>query len=162
MPDTPEKRLATFGLVLPKLVKPLSKIVGHVESGGLLFISGQLPLDDGRVISVGKVGETVTEEEAGRAAELSALNLLAQMSNATDGDLSMVERIVRLTVYVNCTSKFRNLSSIADHASRIFEILFEEKGQHARTAIGVGALPRGASVEIDALVELRAGVRTHA
>jgi enamine deaminase RidA (YjgF/YER057c/UK114 family) len=154
MMDSPEKRLASFDMQLPTPPIPAGKLLGFKFVGDLVFVSGQLPLDDGALRYVGKVGLTINEKLAADAARLAALNAVAQLSTATDGQLTAVDEIVRLSGYVNCLPDFTAISPIIDHASDVFVKIFGARGQHARTAIGVMSLPRGAPVEIEVLARI--------
>lgn len=154
MVDSPEKRLAALNMHLPTTSLPAGKLLGFKIVGDLVFVSGQLPLDDGALRYAGKVGLNLDERLAAEAARLSALNAVAQLSNATGGQLSEVEEIVRLSGFVNCLPDFTAISPIIDNASDVFEKVFEARGRHARTAIGVMSLPRGAPVEIEVLARV--------
>jgi enamine deaminase RidA (YjgF/YER057c/UK114 family) len=152
--DSPEKRLAALNLHLPTTSLPAGNLLGFKIVGDLVFVSGQLPLDDGALRYAGKVGINLNEKLAAEAARLSALNAVAQLSKATHGQLSAVEEIVRLSGYLNCSPDFTAISPIIDHASDVFEKVFGARGRHARTAIGVMSLPRGAPVEIEVLARV--------
>ncbi|SFB63020.1 Enamine deaminase RidA, house cleaning of reactive enamine intermediates, YjgF/YER057c/UK114 family [Rhizobium sp. NFR07] len=154
MIDSPENRLAALNMHLPTTSAPAGKLVGFKIVGDLVFVSGQLPLDNGALRYVGKVGLNLDEKLAAEAARLSALNVIAQLSTATRGKLSEVEEIVRLSGYLNCSPDFTTISPIIDHASEVFEKVFRAHGRHARTAIGVMSLPRGAPVEIEVIARV--------
>ncbi len=150
-----EAILNGLGLVLPVGAAPVANYVPFVRVGNLLFISGQLPLENGVLLYPGCVGTNVTPEQAKIAARQSALNILAHIKSAT-GSLDSVERIVRLGVFVACTAEFTGQPEIANGASDLMAAVFGDAGRHARTAVGTTVLPRGASVEIDAIVAVRA------
>lgn len=155
MNSTPEERLEALSLVLPKITKPAGNLLGFKIDRGQVYVSGQLPLEDGAVKYVGKVGETVTESEAYDAAKLAALNVISQLSLATGGSLARIEAIIKVSGFVNCTSDFINIPSVVNGASDLFVEIFGESGTHSRFAIGVASLPRGVPVEIEVIASLR-------
>lgn len=159
MPDHIERRLTFLEMRLPILSAPSGKLLGFKITQDLVFVSGQLPLDDGTLRYVGKVGLTIGEKQAVEAAKLAALNAIAQLSQATGGQLSSIDEIIKLTGFVNCLPDFTAISPIIDHASDVFNKVFGTRGRHARTAIGVMSLPRGAPVEIEVVARMskRAG-----
>ncbi|MGL5838566.1 MAG: RidA family protein [Sphingorhabdus sp.] len=149
-----EERLAQLGITLPEPAAPVASYVPTVEAGGMLFISGQISFVDGQLMT-GKVGGTRNEEEAILAAQGCALMLIAQMKKAL-GSLDRVERIVKLGVFVACTPDFTAQPKVANGASDLMEAVFGDAGKHARAAVGVPALPLDATVEVDAVVKVRA------
>ncbi|MEE9434438.1 MAG: RidA family protein [Sphingorhabdus sp.] len=149
-----EDRLAELGLTLPEAAAPVASYVPAVEAGGMLYISGQLPFIDGDLMT-GKVGERRSEEEAQEAAKACAVMLIAQMKKAL-GSLDRVERIVKLGVFVASMPDYTGQPKVANGASDLMEAVFGEAGKHARSAVGVPALPLDATVEIDAVVQIRA------
>ncbi|MDN3576148.1 RidA family protein [Chitinimonas viridis] len=148
------QRLAVLCLNPPPPTQPSSEhYVSAVQSGNLLFVSGQLPKwGDARFL--GRLGEQFNLAEGQQAAELSALNVLQQLDQALQGRLERVSRIVKLTIFVAATADFTQHSQVGNSASALMVTLFGEAGQHARTTVGVASLPRGAAVEIEAIVEL--------
>lgn len=157
MSETPEHRLEAMALRLPTIAKPAGNLLGFKIDHGQVFVSGQLPLEDGRPKYLGKVGAAISTEEATSAAALAALNVVAQLSLATDGDLSKVEEIVKVSGFVNCTPDYIEISQVINGASDLLVSIFGESGQHARFAVGVMSLPRGVPVEIEVVARL-AGV----
>ena len=149
-----EKKLAELGISLPAATAPAANYVPFVQSGSLLFISGQIPFRDGNLAYLGRVGETVSVEDGYLAARLCAINLIAQIKAAT-ADLQQVRRIVRLGGFVNCTADFTDQPKVVNGASDLFVEVFGELGRHARSAVGCPSLPLGVAVEVDAVVELR-------
>jgi enamine deaminase RidA (YjgF/YER057c/UK114 family) len=150
---TPEAKLAAMGIHLPDPPKPIASYVPCVRSGGLLFVSGQLPLGpDGKINPehVGKLGRDLFHEAGQEAAKLCAINVLAQ-ARAELGGLGRVERCVRLGGFLNCVADFTALPAIMNAASDLMTAAFGERGRHARTTIGVMELPLGAAVEIEAI-----------
>jgi enamine deaminase RidA (YjgF/YER057c/UK114 family) len=150
-----EENLAKLGHTLPVAAAPAANYVPFVRAGNVLFIAGQLPLRDGKQIFPGRVGVNVSPEDAKLAAEQSALNILAQIKAAV-GSLDKVVQIVRLGAFISCTDDFTAQPEIANGASDLMVAVFGDRGKHARTAVGTNVLPRGASVEIDAIIEVQA------
>ena len=146
-------KLAELGLTLPEAAAPVSAYVPTVEVGGLLHISGQLPFKDGAVMT-GRLGEDRDLAYGQEAAQRCGLMLVAQIAKALRG-FDRLERIVKLGVFVNSTPGCTDQPLVANGASELMEQLFGEAGRHARSAVGVAVLPRGAAVEIDAIVAVR-------
>ncbi len=151
--STPEQRLAELGLAIPEVAKPVAVYVPAVRSGQQVFTSGQLPMRSGELMATGKVGAEVTEEEAYACAQQCALNAIAAI-NAEVGDLSMVKRIVKVVVFVASAPDYTGQPKVANGASELFGEVFGDAGVHARSAVGVAALPLGAPVEVEVLAEL--------
>jgi enamine deaminase RidA (YjgF/YER057c/UK114 family) len=153
MASTIAEKLRHLGYALPRVSAPAANYIPWTRSGNLVFISGQVCQENGQPAFVGRLGETISVEDGRRAAELCALNLLAQIDDAAAGELARVRRIVRLGGFVNCVPDFDQQSLVMNGASDLMVAVFGDRGRHARTAIGVSALPRGACVEVDAVVE---------
>ena len=151
--STPEDRLAELGLTLPDVVPPVAAYIPAVRSGNQVFTSGQLPMRMGELLAKGKVGTEVTEEEAYACAQQCALNAIAAI-NAEVGDLSLVRRIVKVVVFVASAPSFTAQPKVANGASELFGSVFGDAGVHARSAVGVAALPLDAPVEVEVIVEL--------
>lgn len=145
-------RLAELGITLPKAAAPVASYVPVVVHGGFAHVSGQLPFIDGALVK-GRLGEDVSLDQGKAAARACALMIVAQLDAA--GLLDRVERIVKLGAFVNCTPAFADQPEVANGASDLMEQVFGEAGKHARAAVGVPALPRGAAVEVDAVVALK-------
>ncbi len=145
--------LAALNLTLPLAAAPVADYVPTVEVNGMLFVSGQLPFKNGEVM-VGRLGDDRDVAAGQEAAQACALMIVAQLKAAL-GDLSRVERIVRLGVFVASNDRFTDQPKVADGASSLMVALFGEAGKHARAAVGVPVLPRGAMVEVDAIVAVR-------
>ena len=154
MIDRVSDRLAELGIELPEPAAPVAAYVPAVEANGLLHISGQLPFDAGELMT-GRLGEDRDLEYGRRAAERCGIMLLAQMRLAL-GSLDRVERVVKLGVFVNSAPSFTDQPKVANGASELMERVFGGSGRHARSAVGVPALPLGAAVEIDAVVAVAA------
>ncbi|WP_223437636.1 MULTISPECIES: RidA family protein [unclassified Pseudomonas] len=155
MTDSLAHRVQQLGLSLPTPSQPIANYVNHVVSQNQLFISGQIPLLDGKPAFIGRLGESISDEEGANAAELAALGLLAQLSDALGDDLSKLVRIIRLGVFIASAADFARQGAVANGASNLLVNALGEKGQHVRTAVGVSSLPGGVAVEIDAIFELR-------
>jgi enamine deaminase RidA (YjgF/YER057c/UK114 family) len=148
-------KLSSLGLNLPVAAIPVAAYVPAVKSGNLVFVAGQLPLVDGKIVKEGKVGKEVTPEEAKAMAQICALNALAAISLVADID--QIEKIVRVGGFVNGAPGFVAIPGVINGASELFIKLFGEvNGKHARTAIGVAELPLNAPVEIEVIVQLKA------
>lgn len=147
-------RLAALGIELPEPAAPVAAYVPAVEANGLLHISGQLPFDDGELMT-GRLGEDRDLDYGVHAARRCGVMLLAQMKQAL-GSLDRVERIVKLGVFVNSAGGFTDQPKVANGASELMQDVFGEAGRHARSAVGVPVLPLGAAVEIDAIVAVKA------
>ncbi|WP_223481918.1 MULTISPECIES: RidA family protein [unclassified Pseudomonas] len=155
MTDSLAHRIQQLGLSLPTPSQPIANYVNHVVSQNQLFISGQIPLLDGKPAFIGRLGESISDEEGANAAELAALGLLAQLSDALGDDLSKLVRIIRLGVFIASAADFARQGAVANGASNLLVNALGEKGRHVRTAVGVSSLPGGVAVEIDAIFELR-------
>ena len=152
---TIEEKLAELGLTLPQPAAPVAAYVPVVIAGGMAFVSGQVSMKDGQLIK-GRLGENMTPEEGIAAAQACGLMIVAQLKAALGGDLSRVEKIVKLGAFVSSTADFVDQPKIANGASELMVALFGEAGRHARSAVGVPVLPMGVAVEIDAIVAVRA------
>ncbi len=150
MPGIIEARLAGQGIKLPEAAAPAANYVPWVIQDGLLFVSGQLPIVDGKVAVTGVLGGGVSIEDGQKAARLCAINLLAQVLAAT-GDLDRVRQVVRLGGFVASTADFTDQSRVINGASDLMAEAFGDAGRHARAAVGVSALPLGAAVEVEGL-----------
>lgn len=154
MTDSLAHRVQQLGLSLPTPSQPIANYVNHVVSQNQLFISGQIPLQDGKPAFIGRLGESISDEEGANAAELAALGLLAQLGDAVGDDLSKLVRIIRLGVFIASAPDFQRQGAVANGASNLLVNALGEKGRHVRTAVGVSSLPGGVAVEIDAIFEL--------
>ena len=155
MTDSIRQRVHALGLTLPTPSQPAANYINHVISQHQLFISGQIPMLDGKPAYVGRLGDALGDEEGAQAAELAALGLLGQLSNALKDDLSRLVRTVRLGVFIASSADFKQQSVVANGASNLLVSALGEQGRHVRTAVGVSSLPAGVAVEVDALFELR-------
>lgn len=148
-----DAKLAELGITLPTPTPPLANYVPVVRTSNLLFVSGQVSIDGAGKIATGKLGAGV-EIEAGReAAKLCAINILAQVKAAI-GDLDKVVRVVKLVAFVNSAPDFLDQPKVVNGCSDFFVEVLGDKGRHARSAVGVAALPFDAAVEVEAIVEV--------
>ena len=149
-----EQKLAGMGLELAAPTAPIANFVPTVRTGNLLFVSGHISrLPDGSVLHPGKVGREVSLAQGYEAAKLAMVNCLASIKAAL-GDLDKVQRVVKLLVMVNASSEFDRQFIVGNGASDLLVELYGEQGRHARSAVGMGSLPRGACVEIEMIVEV--------
>lgn len=152
-----EDRLADLGLVVPQMVPPLAAYVPAVLDGSRVYVSGQVPLVDGALAETGRVGEgdgLVSPERAKELAGICALNAIAAMRSVV-GDLDRVERVVKVVGFVASDPSFTGQPGVVNGASELFGAVFGEAGVHARSAVGVAALPLGAPVEVEVMVHVR-------
>ena len=145
-------RLAELGLTLPSVVPPLAAYVPAVQSGSHVYVSGQLPLVEGRLAGAGKVGAEVTAEQGAELARICALNALAAI-DALVG-LGRIVKIVKLTGFVASAPGFTGQPAVVNGASNLFGEVLGEQGRHARSAVGVAELPLGAPVEVEVIAEV--------
>jgi len=150
---TPEERLANMGLPLPTVAKPVAAYVPAVRSGSYVYTSGQLPMVDGSLAGTGKVGAEIDADRAKELAQLCALNALAAI-RAEVGDLSAITRIVKVVGFVASTPDFTGQPGVINGASELLGEAFGDIGVHARSAVGVAALPLDAPVEVELIVEV--------
>lgn len=153
MTDRIARKLEELGLTLPQPAAPVASYVPAVETGGLLYISGQIAFAADGSLMTGRLGEDRDLAYGVEAARRCGLMLVAQMKAAV-GELSRVERIVKLGAFVNSTADFTDHPKVANGASDLMVALFGDAGRHARSAVGVPSLPLGVAVEIDAIVKL--------
>ena len=152
MNETIEGRLTRLGVTLPSAAAPAANYAPFMWIGGVIQISGQLCLGPQGVAWRGRLGETISLEEGRQAAQLCAVNILAQAKAALDGDLERIEKFVRITVFVASAPDFTEQHLVANGASDFLVDALGDRGRHARAAVGVAALPLGAAVEVDAIL----------
>lgn len=151
--STPHEKLAELGLTLPEVIPPQAAYVPAVQTGNYVYVSGQLPISDGRLLAEGKVGAEVTAEEAKDLARVCALNVLA----AVDGlvGLDRVVKVVKVVGFVASAPGFTDQPIVINGASELLGQVLGEAGRHARSAVGVAELPRNTPVEVEAIVEIQ-------
>jgi enamine deaminase RidA (YjgF/YER057c/UK114 family) len=148
-----EQRIIDLGFLLPETAKPLAAYIPAVQSGNLVFTSGQLPMIAGNLAETGKVGGSVSPERAKELATVCALNALAAVKTVI-GDLDKIKRIVKVVGFVSSTPDFSGQPAVVNGASEFLGEVFGDKGIHARSAVGVAVLPLDAPVEIELIVEV--------
>lgn len=153
MSQTVEERLKEQGITLPQPAAPAANYVSVVRTGNLLFTAGQLPFVDGKLKASGLLGRDLDVAEGREAARLCAVNVLAQ-AKAAVGDLERIARIVKLTVFVASAPDFTEQPAVANGASDLLVTVLGDKGRHARSAVGMAALPLNAPVEVEAVIEV--------
>ena len=154
MAGTIEARLKELGIVLPTPAVPVAAYVPYTRSGNTVYVSGQLPFRDGVLTHTGKVGTEIPVEDAQLCARQCALNILAQVKAACDGDLDRVARCLKLGGFVACGPEFTDQPKVINGASELMHQIFGDAGKHARFAVGAPSLPLGAAVEVEAIFEL--------
>jgi enamine deaminase RidA (YjgF/YER057c/UK114 family) len=152
MADNIEAKLKALGVVLPTPPAPGANYVPVTQSGRIAFVSGQVPWTPEGVKFVGKVGRDYTIDEGRAAARICAINILANLKVAL-GDLSRINRVLKVVGFVNAVPDFTDVHLVVNGASDFLTEVLGEKGRHARSAIGMGTLPLGVAVEVEAIVE---------
>lgn len=150
---TPEEKLDSMGITLPEATRPLGSYIPFVRTGNVVYLSGILPLRDGKLTRTGKVGETVTPEDATGDARICAINALAVLKSAV-GTLDSVKRCVRISGFVASAVDFTGQPGVINGASDLMFEVFGEAGRHARSAVGVNVLPLDSPVEIEFIFEV--------
>ncbi len=151
---TPDEKLKSLGIELPHAPKPLGSYVPFVKTGKLVYLSGMLPLSGGKLTKTGRVGESVSLEDASEAARTAAINALAVLKSAVGG-LDLVKRCVRIEGYVSSAQDFADQPKVLNGASNFIFEVFGESGLHTRTAVGVNILPLNSPVEISFIFEVK-------
>ena len=149
-----ETRLAELGVTLPDAPAPAANYVPHVQVGDLVFVSGQISMKDGALIT-GKVGADLTTEEGAAAARTCAIALLAQLKSACGGDIDRLVRVVKLTGFVNSTPDFVEQPQVINGCSDFLVEALGDAGRHSRSAVSAGALPLNVAVEIEAIFQIK-------
>ncbi|MEJ2695964.1 MAG: RidA family protein [Candidatus Sulfobium sp.] len=150
---TPEEKIDSMGITLPAVAKPLGSYVPFVRAGNIVYLSGILPLREGKLTKTGKVGESVTPEEAAGDARTCAVNAVAILKSAV-GTLDRVRRCVRISGFVASAGDFTGQPKVINGASDLMFEVFGEAGRHARSAVGVNVLPLDSPVEIEFIFEV--------
>tara|TARA_Y100001970_G_scaffold284355_1_gene401540 strand:- start:2181 stop:2642 length:462 start_codon:yes stop_codon:yes gene_type:complete len=147
-------KIKELNLVLPKAPDPVGSYVATKISGNLLFISGQISIDEKGNLIKGKIGKDLDIDKGYKAAERCALSIIAQVKKACDNDLTKIKACIKLTGYVNSSDDFIDQPKVINGASDIIVKIFGNKGMHTRAAVSTNSLPLGVSVEVDAIFEL--------
>ena len=154
MTGTIDRRFSELGIVLPQPPAPVASYIPYVTTGHLVFISGQIPLENGQIRYAGTLGKDMSLDEGKAAARMCGINLIAQLKAACGGDLDRVRRCIRLGVFVNAIAGFGQHPEVANGASDLMLEVFGDHGRHARAAVGAGSLPRNVAVEVEAVFEI--------
>ncbi|TNE37427.1 MAG: RidA family protein [Alphaproteobacteria bacterium] len=154
MTGTIDARLDELGITLPEPVAPVASYVPFVITGNLVFVSGQVPIENGKLPYIGKLGADISLEDGQAAARLCAINILTQVKEACGGDLDRVVRCVKLGGFVNSVPEFGDQPKVINGASDLIVEVLGDKGTHARAAVGAPALPFNVAVEVDAVFEI--------
>ena len=150
----PETKLKEMGITLPIMSKPVANYVKYVQTGKLIYLSGHGPKNTKGEDITGKVGDGITIEQGYEAAKACAIQLLSTLKDATGGDLKKVKRVVKILGMVNCSPGFTDQPKVMNGCSDLLVAVFGEKGKHARSAVGMNALPNNIVVEIEMIVEV--------
>lgn len=151
---TPEQKLKELSIELPGVAKPLGSYVPFVKTGNLIYLSGMLPLKDGKLITAGRLGESVTIDDAVLCARTAAINALGILKSAA-GSLGMVKQCVKITGFIASAPDFTDQPKVLNGASDLMVEVFGEAGRHARAAVGVNILPLNSPVEVEFIFEVR-------
>lgn len=149
----PSDKLKELGIELPETAKPLASYLPSLRTGNYIFISGNLPIRDGKLVFEGKVPVDLSVEDGYEAAKIAAINIMAAIRGEI-GDLAKVKRIVRLNGFVQCSDDFTMQPKVINGASDLFVEVFGDAGKHTRAVMGVNSLPLNSPVEIDAIIEI--------
>ena len=150
---TIEENLKKLNLEIPEAPNPVGNYKAYMKSGNLIFISGQLPIDENGELIKGKIGLDLNIQDGERATQLAILNVLGQLKKVT-GNLNSLKKCVKITGYYNCSEKFKDHPKLLNVASDLVTNIFGEKGSHSRVVIGVNSLPLNAAVELETIFEI--------
>ena len=149
-----EEKIKELNIKLPEAKAPVGSYVATKISGNLLYVSGQISMNQKGELIKGKVGKDLTTEDAYKAAERCGLSIVSQVKKACDGDLSRIKSCIKLTGFVNSTDNFIDQPKVINGASNLIASIFGDAGMHTRAAVSTNSLPLGVSVEVDAIFEL--------
>tara|TARA_B100001769_G_scaffold271110_1_gene263377 strand:+ start:754 stop:1218 length:465 start_codon:yes stop_codon:yes gene_type:complete len=150
-----EENIKKLDLKIPDLPSPLANYVPYKVSDNTVYVSGQGPVIDGKIIYSGKVGNEISQEEGVKAAELCCINIIAALKSSINGDWNRLDTFLKLGGFVNCDNDFSDQPKIINGASDLLVNIFGDKGRHSRFAVGSNALPLNISVEIDAIIKIK-------
>ena len=148
------ENIKKLNLEIPDAPAPVGAYVAYKKVGNLLYISGQLPISNEGKIIKGKIGKDLTLEDGQKASKYCAINIIAQVKKALNGDLDKVKNCIKITGFVNSTDSFTDQPKVINPASEILSTIFGDNGKHTRAAVSSNSLPLGAAVEIDAIFEI--------
>ena len=149
-----EENLRKYNITIPKANKPVANYSPYVKTEKLIFISGQIPITDGNMLFTGKVNKDVEISSAVKAAELCMLNSFAILKDAVQNNLNLINKCVKINVFINSDDSFVNQPEVADGASNLITKIMSPNSNHARSAVSVNSLPKNATVEIDSVFEI--------
>ena len=150
-----EENIKKLDLKIPDLPSPLANYVPYKVSDNTVYVSGQGPVIDGKIIYSGKVGNEISQEDGVKAAELCCINIIAALKSSINGDWNRLDTFLKLGGFVNCDNDFSDQPKIINGASDLLVNIFGDKGRHSRFAVGSNALPLNISVEIDAIIKIK-------
>tara|TARA_B100000470_G_scaffold198568_1_gene169227 strand:- start:132 stop:593 length:462 start_codon:yes stop_codon:yes gene_type:complete len=150
----PDENIKKLNLILPKAADPIGSYLATKKVGNLLYISGQISIDESGNLIKGKLGKELTTDDGYKAAKRCALNIIAQAKKACSDDLSKIKSCIKITGFVNSTNEFIEQPKVINGASDLIASIFGDAGMHTRAAVSTNSLPLGVSVEVDAIFEL--------
>ena len=150
-----EKNIKDLGLIISEPTAAVANYIPFKVIDNLVYVSGQAPIQNGKIVYKGKVGDNISEEDGILAAEICCLNIIASLRKSIDGDWNRLENFVKLGGFVNCKDGYTNQPKIINGASDLLVNIFGEQGKHTRFAVGSNSLPMNISVEIDAIIKIR-------
>ena len=150
-----EENIKKFDLIIPEMQTPMANYVPFKVADNTVYVSGQGPVVDGKIVYSGKVGKEISEEEGIKAAELCCINIVSALKTSLNGDWDRLDTFLKLGAFVNCDENFTDQPKIINGASDLLVSIFGDKGRHARFAVGSNSLPFNISVEIDAIIKIK-------
>ena len=150
-----EENIKKLDLIIPEMPTPMANYVPFKVADNTVYVSGQGPVVDGKIVYSGKVGKQISEEEGIKAAELCCINIVSALKTSLNGDWDRLDTFLKLGAFVNCDENFTDQPKIINGASDLVVSIFGDKGRHARFAVGSNSLPFNISVEIDAIIKIK-------
>ena len=150
-----EENIKKLDLIIPEMPTPMANYVPFKVADNTVYVSGQGPVVDGKIIYSGKVGKEISEEDGIKAAELCCINIVSALKTSLNGDWDRLDTFLKLGAFVNCDENFTDQPKIINGASDLLVSIFGDRGRHARFAVGSNALPLNISVEIDAIIKIK-------
>ena len=150
-----EENIKKLDLIIPEMPTPMANYVPFKVADNTIYVSGQGPVVDGKIVYSGKVGKEISEEEGIKAAELCCINIVSALKTSLNGDWDRLDTFLKLGAFVNCDENFTDQPKIINGASDLLVSIFGDKGRHARFAVGSNSLPFNISVEIDAIIKIK-------
>ena len=150
-----EENIKKLDLIIPEMPTPMANYVPFKVADNTIYVSGQGPVVDGKIVYSGKVGKEISEEEGIKAAELCCINIVSALKTSLNGDWDRLDTFLKLGAFVNCDENFTDQPKIINGASDLLVSIFGDKGKHARFAVGSNSLPFNISVEIDAIIKIK-------